>query len=85
MSWIDPSNLLAWCNTVTFPPKLLPPVISGYDPIMGLNGDKPRTMNEPTAQGGTLKMPMNFVVPRGGEYFFSPSISTLREEFAISA
>jgi hypothetical protein len=70
-------------NTPTFPPKLIPPVTSGFDPIMGLNGNNPRTMNDPKAQGGEFVLPSDFVVPKGGEYFFSPSISTLRDVFAI--
>jgi hypothetical protein len=68
-------------NTTTFPPKGLL-VTSGFDPIMGLNGNNPRTMNDPKAQGGEFVLPMDFVVPKGGEYFFSPSISTLRDVLA---
>jgi Dyp-type peroxidase family len=75
----------AWCNDVAFPIKLLPPVISGYDPIVGMNGSKPRNMFDPKTQGKDLKLPFNFVVPKGGEYFFAPSISTLRDELAVKA
>jgi hypothetical protein len=69
----------AWANNIKFPPKQDPPVISGFDPIIGINEDKPRNTFDPKANGGDLKLPFNFVVPKGGEYFFSPSIQTLKE------
>jgi hypothetical protein len=50
---------------------------------MGLNGNKPRNMFDPKATGGDLKLPIDFVVPKGGEYFFSPSLKTLRDELAL--
>jgi hypothetical protein len=52
-------------------------VISGFDPIIGQNGDRRRDMFDPLARGRDLHLPFNFVVPKGGGYFFSPSIKTL--------
>lgn len=42
---------------------------------MDINGnvDKP----------GSFKLPVEWVISKGGEYFFSPSISALREVFAL--
>jgi hypothetical protein len=62
---------------------LLPPTISGFDPIIGQDGGKSRDMYDPKALGNDLKLPFNFVVPKGGEYFFVPSIPTLRQVFAV--
>jgi hypothetical protein len=76
--------MTGWANTQPFPPKLLPPTISGFDPIIGQNGGKARNMYDPKVKGGDLKLPFSFVVPKGGEYFFSPSIRALAE-FATSA
>lgn len=36
---------------------------------------------DPKDQGNSLPLP-TWVVPKGGEYFFSPSISALRSKFA---
>jgi Dyp-type peroxidase family len=74
----------AWSNTETFPPKGLL-FKSGFDPIMGLNGRNPRNMFDSKAAGKDLKLPINWVVPKGGEYFFAPSIKALGEELAIKA
>ncbi|KAJ3480770.1 dyp-type peroxidase [Meripilus lineatus] len=73
-----------WANARGFPPKSTPP---GIDPIIGqLNpGDVlPRSMSgtNPASQDELLGLPI-WVVPRGGEYFFSPSISALRDTFAL--
>jgi deferrochelatase/peroxidase EfeB len=68
-------------------PKFVPGknVAPGWDPIMGeangairwFTGADP---NNPTAQTG---LPMDFVVSRGGEYFFSPSISAIRNFISV--
>jgi hypothetical protein len=40
-------------------------------------------MYDPEVKGKDLKLPINFVVPKGGEYFFSPSVTTLGNVFAV--
>ncbi|PIL35707.1 hypothetical protein GSI_02437 [Ganoderma sinense ZZ0214-1] len=72
------------------------PVTPGFDPIVGQNnnvpdGVGPRSMSgaNPKGQSATLKLRcisriyVEWVVPRGGEYFFSPSIPALRT-FALA-
>ncbi|CAE6531784.1 unnamed protein product [Rhizoctonia solani] len=52
----------------------------GFDAIVGQNGGASRdTMG--TSQGRHKKLPMDFVVSRGGEYFFAPSIRALKTRF----
>ncbi|KAM5544620.1 hypothetical protein V8D89_001518 [Ganoderma adspersum] len=84
----------SWANNVTFPPKqaATPPVPTpGFDPIIGQsnngpNGIGPRSMvgANPGDQSATLSLPAEWVVPKGGEYFFSPSISALRDTLSLA-
>lgn len=76
----------SWANNPTFPPKS--PVTPGFDPIIGqapdpasftLVGTDPKSQNKP------LPLHTQWVVPKGGEYFFSPSITSLKETFALAA
>ncbi|KAJ8514899.1 dyp-type peroxidase [Pleurotus djamor] len=85
----------AWVNSPAFPVNAvtslgpipaLDGVVPGFDPIIGQQtGGGPRQMsgtnpNDPTTN---ITLPMSpFVVPRGGEYFFSPSITALKTKFA---
>ncbi|EJD36463.1 DyP-type peroxidase [Auricularia subglabra TFB-10046 SS5] len=69
----------SWANNETFPPKKTPAEI-GFDPIIGQAADgKARLVAgvDPNNTSATLSMPQ-FVISRGGEYFFSPPISALR-------
>lgn len=83
--------LTAWANNPAFPPKK--PQQPGFDPIIGQNGDGPDNDGDRSMSGanpdnvtGQLDLGMRlWVVPRGGEYFFSPSIKVLREDFAKEA
>ena len=73
----------AWANDPTFPPKNN--ITSGFDPLIGqAGGNGPRSMigTNPQSQSTSLPLPTEWVVPRGGEYFFSPSIPALKETFA---
>ncbi|KAK0516663.1 hypothetical protein JMJ35_001266 [Cladonia borealis] len=75
----------SWANNTSFPPKKGTP---GFDPIIGQAPDGgPRTMSgtNPNNQTTELYLPQEWVVPKGGEYFFSPSIPALKETFALAA
>ncbi|KAI0451629.1 hypothetical protein F5B21DRAFT_378645 [Xylaria acuta] len=77
----------SWANNPTFPPTAQsdPHVATpGIDPIIGVGS--PRSMvgasPDPSAANETLDFAAKWVIPRGGEYFFSPSIPTLKNTFA---
>ena len=75
-----------WANAIKFPPKK--PIDPGFDPIIGQAPDEGiRTMSgsNPKDQNGELQLDSQFVVPKGGEYFFSPSIPALKQTFALAA
>jgi hypothetical protein len=70
--------------------------ITGFDAIIGrilggddepaqraLSGTDPNGPNDPNAE--LLTRSEQWVVPQGGEYFFSPSLSTLTNTFALAA
>ena len=67
-----------------FPPNK--PTIPGQDPIFGQTGadETLRFMTgvDPTQPGRYTSFTEKFVDPRGGEYFFSPSMKTLNEYIA---
>jgi Dyp-type peroxidase family len=70
-----------WANSPTFPP----PHGNGLDPIIGQSVNNPRSTSgtDPQNLTATLALPKQpFVVPLGGEYFLSPSISALKTKFA---
>jgi len=72
----------SWANTTSFPPGK--PVTPGFDAIIGQAADPTsRTITgvDPNAQTTTLPLPTEWVVPKGGEYFFSPSIPALTTTF----
>jgi Dyp-type peroxidase family len=56
--------------------------ISGFDTIIGQNANAGRERSSilfsPTGAMVPVQLPRDFVVPTGGGYFFSPSLSTLR-------
>ncbi|EAU89604.1 DyP [Coprinopsis cinerea okayama7 len=75
-----------WYNDPNFPPNK--PVTPGLDPIFGQTGKEEegdhRSMSgaNPTLEQEIMTFPHKFIDPRGGEYFFSPSISTLKTYIA---
>lgn len=74
---------LAWANEINFPPKGM---TSGFDPIIGQATDPTSriiTGANVRDQTATLSLTEEWVVSKGGEYFFTPSISALRDTFAV--
>ncbi|HYG81176.1 MAG TPA: Dyp-type peroxidase [Pyrinomonadaceae bacterium] len=64
-----------WANETNFPEPL-----SGHDPIIGQNNvtsDRRRTFGILEGPNGTVTTRREWVIPTGGGYFFSPSISAL--------
>ncbi|KAI0908723.1 hypothetical protein F4823DRAFT_625352 [Ustulina deusta] len=77
----------SWANTNTFPPKTgaTPPVPTpGIDPIIGVGNPRQMVGTSPDVAGANqeLNFAAKWVIPRGGEYFFSPSIPALKNTFA---
>ncbi|KAF7291858.1 Fungal peroxidase [Mycena indigotica] len=56
----------------------------GFDPIIGANAGSPRIVNglDPTNATRSVTIETDFIVSRGGEYFFSPSLTALATKFA---
>lgn len=69
-----------WSNSVT------QPNLGGHDPIIGQNGhngSRARFLEFPTAGGPVrLRFKEEWVVPTGGGYFFSPTLSAIRTVLA---
>ncbi|KAL2049284.1 hypothetical protein ABVK25_010462 [Lepraria finkii] len=77
----------SWSNTIKFPPNKPANQIPGFDPIIGQTNDGGvRTLSgtNPNNQTANLNLLKQWVVPKGGEYFFSPSIPALKETFALT-
>ncbi|GFF58444.1 dye-decolorizing peroxidase msp1 [Aspergillus udagawae] len=71
-----------WCNKNTFPPLkrgITGPPGPGADPICGQpNGPDPFVMGLCDGQNDNIHVDLKCcVIPKGGEYFFSPSIKAL--------
>lgn len=81
-----PAHLsIGWSNAVGFPPGK-PITEPGFDPISGQagpGGSRSIAGTNPKAQAQPLKLTAEWVVSRGGEYFFSPSIPALKNKFAL--
>jgi deferrochelatase/peroxidase EfeB len=70
----------SWSNNENFPLNT-DAVTPGFDPIMGQKQGQTRKMTGYDAENLSkeLSIPMEFVVAQGGEYFFLPSITTLKQ------
>jgi hypothetical protein len=75
---------LDWYNNPTFPPSPNKSVQPGLDPIFGQTGKEDQSVYR--SMTGTnsnyeqelMSFPHRLIDPRGGEDFFAPSISTMR-------
>ncbi|KAI1304801.1 hypothetical protein F5Y03DRAFT_406785 [Xylaria venustula] len=77
----------SWANNRNFPPKttVAPPVPApGIDPIIGVGNPRQMVGTSPDVSGANqeLNFAAEWVIPRGGEYFFAPSILALKNTFA---
>ena len=79
-------GVLGWYNDPNFPPNK--PVQPGLDPIFGQTGKEDQSVHRfmtgtnPSYEQQLMNFPHKFIDVRGGEYFFSPSISTMRSYIA---
>ncbi|KAJ7723416.1 fungal peroxidase [Mycena metata] len=57
----------------------------GFDPIIGANQGAQRVVNglDPTDPSRNITLITDFVVSRGGEYFFSPSLSAIANTLSV--
>jgi len=69
----------SWANNPNFPPAT--PQVPGLDPLIGQGGVRTVSGNNPDDPTALLNLPV-FINPRGGEYFFSPSINGLKTTIA---
>ncbi|KAI1423342.1 hypothetical protein F5Y12DRAFT_757930 [Xylaria sp. FL1777] len=77
----------SWANVRTFPPTpaAVPAVPTpGIDPIIGVGNPRQMVGTSPDITGANqeLNFAARWVIPRGGEYFFTPSISAMKNTFA---
>jgi len=75
----------SWANNANFPPftGLPAPQDPGLDPLIG-QGDRAMSGLDPLNPQNVTGLP-TFIIPRGGEYFFSPSLKGLKSTIASSA
>ncbi|KAG8733252.1 hypothetical protein FRC10_000333 [Ceratobasidium sp. 414] len=67
-----------WANAVDFPDNKDMEI--GFDPLIGqANGASRETLRK--QDGSSLTLPQDFIIARGGEYFFTPSIRALQTIF----
>jgi hypothetical protein len=76
---------VAWANNPKFPPNK--PVSPGFDIIIGQNGNNERDIfgTDPQVQNAPIVAPIDFSVILGGEYFFIPSVSALKDELGAGS
>ncbi|KAJ7060955.1 hypothetical protein C8F01DRAFT_1141391 [Mycena amicta] len=77
----------AWFNQPDFPPQKS--VEPGWDPLLGQTGDphsdRYMTGLDPAHPDKVTTFMETFVDPRGGAYFFAPSLKTLRKYIALQS
>ncbi|TFK38402.1 hypothetical protein BDQ12DRAFT_651384 [Crucibulum laeve] len=70
----------SWADAQSFPPGTT--TTPGLDPLIG-QGEREMTGTDPSNLTKSITLP-EFIVPRGGEYFFSPSLKGLKETLAVA-
>jgi hypothetical protein len=74
-----------WVNNAKFPPRAPEDQRPGVDPILGQGPDRDKiTGYNPNRPTDPLELTGEWIIPRGGEYFFSPSLKALKERIAHS-
>ena len=73
---------IGWANNDKFP--FNKPNQPGFDAIIGQGGARTLSGTDPKSQASELPLPQEWVISKGGEYLFTPSISTLKEKFALA-
>ncbi|KAF8344609.1 hypothetical protein F5887DRAFT_1062028 [Amanita rubescens] len=71
-----------WANNITFPFTQTTSQVPGFDAIIGQGANRQLSGTNPDDPTLELKLPINWVVPRGGEYFFAPSLAALKGTIA---
>jgi deferrochelatase/peroxidase EfeB len=67
----------AWINNANFPFAEQTPEAPGLDPILGQGPVRKLSGVNPNKPSDELTLDAEWVIPRGGEYFFTPSINAL--------
>ncbi|KAF8625445.1 hypothetical protein AX17_006846 [Amanita inopinata Kibby_2008] len=73
-----------WANNPGFPFTQTAPQIPGFDPIIGQGPNRLLSGFNPDHPSHELPLPELWVVTRGGEYFFVPSLKGLKETIALT-
>jgi deferrochelatase/peroxidase EfeB len=77
-----------WANATTLPKDYSRPnQPAGHDPILGETDNassRARIVTLPGSDGSfeTIQIPSDFIIPTGGDYFFTPSLTGLRTVLA---
>ncbi|KAF8223380.1 Dyp-type peroxidase [Tricholoma matsutake] len=80
----SPHSPTCWANNAKFQPFQTTPQVPGLDPIIG-QGNREMSGIDPDNPATVLSNIPVFVTPRGGEYFFSPSLKALEETIGNAA
>ncbi|KAF8151502.1 hypothetical protein B0H34DRAFT_131748 [Crassisporium funariophilum] len=74
-----------WINNANFPFAESIPDEPGLDPILGQGPVRQLSGTNPDKPSDILQLDAQWVIPRGGEYFFSPSLKGLTDTIALAA